>query len=109
MPKFLFCGTYTVQGLEELRRSGAGWSRSVVQELVEAAGGTLESLYWAFGHEDLYCVADLPDTVAAGAVTLAVAMRGDLRLRTVVLETTDDVDAALQGASRLGDAAPDGA
>lgn len=99
--KFLFCGTYTDVGLAGLQHEGAVSRRAAVEDLIASAGGTLEALYWAFGDNDVYCVADLPDTVAAGAVTLAVGMSGGVRLRTVVLETADEVDAALRGAGTL--------
>jgi uncharacterized protein with GYD domain len=101
MPKFLFCGTYTDRGLAGLQHEGAAAHRTAVEELIASAGGTLEALYWAFGEDDVYCLADLPDTVAAGAVTLAVGMTGALRVRTVVLETAEDVDAALRDAKSL--------
>ena len=99
--KFLFCGRYTDEGLAGLQHEGAAARRTAVEELIASAGGKLEALYWAFGEEDVYCVADLPDTVAAGAVTLAVGMSGALKVRTIVLETAEDVDAALRGAKAL--------
>lgn len=102
MPKFLFCGTYTEEGLAGLRHDGASNGRSAIEQLIAGAGGTLEALYWAFGDDDIFCLAELPDTVAAGAVTLAVGMSGGLRLRTILLETAEDVDASLRGAGALG-------
>lgn len=101
MTRFLFCGTYTDVGLTGLQHEGAVSRRAAIEDLITSAGGTLEALYWAFGDDDVYCLADLPDTVAAGAVTLAVGMSGELRLRTVLLETADEVDAALRGAATL--------
>ena len=101
MPKFLYIGTYTDEGLAGLQSDGATGRRAAVEALVADAGGRLEALYWAFGEDDVYCLVDLPDTVAAGAVTLAVGMSGGLRLRTVVLETAEEVDAALRGAAGL--------
>jgi uncharacterized protein with GYD domain len=101
VPKFLFCGTYTDEGLAGLQHAGAVAARSAVADLIASAGGALEALYWAFGDDDLFCLADLPDTVAAGAVTLAVGMSGGLRLRTILLETAEDVDASLRGAETL--------
>jgi uncharacterized protein with GYD domain len=101
MPKFLFVGRYTREGLAGLRREGAVARRAAVEELISSAGGTLEALYWAFGDDDVYCLADLPDTVAAGAVTLAVGLSGALTLRTIILETAEDVDAAFGGAASL--------
>ena len=101
MAKFLFCGTYTDEGLAGLQHEGAAAGLSALEELIASAGGKLEALYWAFGDDDVYCLAELPDTVAAGAVTLAIGMTGALKLRTVILETAEDVDAALRGARTL--------
>jgi uncharacterized protein with GYD domain len=94
MPKFLFCGSYTAEGISGLKSDGAVPEQKALQELVKSVGGTVESLYWAFGDDDLYMIAELPDTVAAGAVSLAVAESGGLRLKTVILETAEEVDAA---------------
>lgn len=99
--KFLFCGTYTPAGLAALERAGAEAHGAALATLVTGAGGTVEALYWAFGAEDLYIVAELPGTQSAGAVTLAAARAGEVVLRTVVLETADDVDAALRSARAL--------
>jgi uncharacterized protein with GYD domain len=101
MPKFLFCGSYTAEGIGGLRRDGAVGEGAALEELVHSVGGKVEALYWAFGDEDLYLVADLPDNVAAGAVTLAVGERGDLLLRTVILETAEEVDAAFKRAPSM--------
>ncbi len=68
---------------------------------MRGAGGSVEALYWAFGDEDLYLVADLPDAAAAGGVTLAIGREGHLRLTTVFLETAEEVDAALRIARTL--------
>jgi uncharacterized protein with GYD domain len=103
VPKFLFVGRYTAQGLAALRREGAASHGAAIAQVVTGAGGAVEALYWAFGEEDLFCLADLPGTVAAGAVTLAVGMGGDVSLRTVLLETAEEVDAALGGAARLSE------
>ena len=96
MPKFLFCGSYTAEGIARLKREGAHAEREALEELVKGAAGTVEALYWAFGDDDLYLIADLPDTAAASAISLAVAASESLRLKTVILETAEDVDEALE-------------
>ena len=67
MPKFLFCGSYTAEGIARLKREGAHAERAVLEELVKGAAGTVEALYWAFGDDDLYLIADLPPRPAPSA------------------------------------------
>ena len=38
----------------------------------ESAGGTLESIYWILGDRDGLAIVDVPDSVSAAAVSLAV-------------------------------------
>ena len=101
MPKFLFRGSYTADGIRALGEEGAQRHRERIEGLVRKAGGRLESLYWAFGDEDLYLIADLPDAAAAGGVTLAIGREGLLRLTTTFLETAEHVDAAFEVARTL--------
>ena len=59
---------YPLEGDTRLRCAGpkaAGGSALVaaIKELTEAAGGKLESMYFAFGDRDVYCIVDLPDNV----------------------------------------------
>ncbi|MDQ0261381.1 GYD domain-containing protein [Sinomonas atrocyanea] len=49
---------------------------AVVGKLCEAVGGRLESYYWMFGEHDGLVIADLPDSSAAAAVSLAVTSSG---------------------------------
>jgi uncharacterized protein with GYD domain len=70
----------------------------MVQQLVAKAGGKLESFYFAMGESDVYVIAELPDAKTATAVSLAVNATGAARLRTVVLLTPEEVDAATKQA-----------
>jgi uncharacterized protein with GYD domain len=42
-------------------------------------GGTLETMYWAFGDEAYDAIVDLPDHVSGAAVSLATAVAGAMR------------------------------
>ena len=59
-------------------------------------GGTLEAFYFAFGDIDAYVIVDVPDTEVATAVALAVNASGGATVKTVVLLTPEEVDAAAQ-------------
>jgi len=54
----------------------------------------MESFYFAFGDADVYVIADLPSDEAATALALSVNRSGSTNLKTVVLLTPEQVDAA---------------
>ena len=49
---------------------------AVVRELVESAGGSLESYYWMFGQYDGVGVFEMPDSHTMAALSLAVTGSG---------------------------------
>jgi uncharacterized protein with GYD domain len=61
---------------------------------VESLGGKLESFYFSFGERDAIVIADLPDSIAAAALSLAVSATGSVRLATHPLLTPEDIDRA---------------
>jgi uncharacterized protein with GYD domain len=98
MPKFLFEASYSVEGLKGVKSEGGTSRRDAVASVAESVGGKLESFYFAFGDHDAYVVVDLPDHESAAAVALTVNSTGGATVKTVVLLTPDEVDAAAQRA-----------
>ena len=96
MPKYLITGTYTSQGVQGVLAEGGSGRVAAVTKLIESLGGTLESMYFAFGSDDWYITVDLPSHVATAAATMTVAATGSINPRTVVLLTADEVDAAVK-------------
>ena len=94
MPKYLWRGSYTTDGVKGLSKDGGTKRRESVQRLIEGLGGRLESFYFAFGEDDLFLVYDLPDNASAAAGSLIVAATGAVRGQTLVLVTTDEMDQA---------------
>ena len=94
MAKYLVKASYTVEGATGVQRAGGVSRRDAVAKMAEGLGGSLESFYFAFGEEDVYAVADLPDTATAAAVGMQVAASGMVTAKTVVLLTPEEVDAA---------------
>ena len=94
MAKYMVQGSYTVDGVKGLLKEGAASRVEVVRKMVEGLGGKLETIYWGFGDNDVYVIADLPDNASAAAVSLTVVAGGAVRLKTVVLLTAEEVDAA---------------
>ena len=64
MPKYLIHGSYTEEGLKGLLEEGGTKRRDAAERLLASVGGTVEAYYFAFGENDFYLVADMPDNVA---------------------------------------------
>jgi len=73
--------------------------------LVESLGGSVESFYWMQGQYDGVLIADLPDSVSAAALSVAVASSGALiDMETHVLFDHDDQSAIVAAAKTALDA-----
>ena len=94
MPKYLVEASYTVEGVKGIQSAGGSSRRDAIAALAESVGGQLESFYFAFGERDVYTVIDLPDNESATAVALTVNASGAVKVRTTVLVTPEEVDAA---------------
>ena len=94
MPKYLIEASYTSQGVKGIQSAGGSARREAVKSAVEGVGGSLESFYFGFGDADAYVTVDLPDNQAATAVALTVNASGGAVVKTTVLLTPDEVDAA---------------
>ena len=96
MPKYLIEGSYSAQGAEGVRSKGGSARRDAVAEMVSGLGGQVESFYFAFGASDVYVTVDVPDNEAAAAVALAVNASDAIAIKTVVLLTPEEIDAAAE-------------
>jgi uncharacterized protein with GYD domain len=96
MPRYMIVANYTAQGEQGLLSQGGSARRTSVTEMVEKLGGTVESFDFAFGKDDVFTVVDLPDNVTAAAIGLAVGASGLVGVRTIVLLTPEEIDAAAQ-------------
>ena len=94
MAKYLFTGSYTAAGAAGVLKEGGSGRRAATEKLVASVGGRVEAYYFAFGSDDFYLIADLPDNVHAAAGSLVAAASGAISTRTVVLLTPEEIDAA---------------
>ncbi len=106
MAKFLIEASYTLDGVKGVQSAGGTSRRDAVARVAESVGGSLESFHFAFGDRDAYVIVDLPDNESAAALALTVNAAGGATVRTVVLLTPEEVDAA---AKRSVDYRPPGA
>ena len=96
MGKYLISANYTQSGLVGLLKEGRTSRRAAVTQTIEGVGGSLESLYYAFGARDVYIIADLPDDATATALSLAIGAAGALDVEITVLLAPEVVDEAIK-------------
>ena len=96
MPKYLFHGSYSSEGLKGVLADGGSKRREAAKQAFSSLGGALESYYFGFGDDDYYAIADLPDNASAATASLVVSATGALTVKTTVLLTPEEVDAVTQ-------------
>jgi uncharacterized protein with GYD domain len=96
MPKYLISASYTNEGVKGVQSAGGSSRVEAVRAALDTVDGTLESFHFAFGDADAYVIADLPDNQSAAAVALAVNASGGAVVKTPVLLTPEEVDAAAE-------------
>lgn len=94
MPTYLWQASYSVDGTKGLMKEGGSKRKAAVQQMIEKAGGKLQAFYFAFGDADVYGIAEFPDSATAAATSLAVNATGAVRLKTTLLITAEELDAA---------------
>lgn len=94
MARYLLKVRYTQSGLQGLLKDGGTGRRNAVEKLLQSVGGHLESMYFAFGDDDVFVIADVPDNVTAAAIALTVAGSGAVTASTTVLLTPEEIDRA---------------
>ncbi len=100
MPKYLIAGSYTSEGAQALLRDGGTARKAAVEAALKSAGCSLESLYFAFGDSDVFCIVEAPDNATVAGLSVATGALGAVHLRTIVLLTPQEMDAAARkGAS----------
>jgi uncharacterized protein with GYD domain len=94
MPKYLIDASYTLEGIKGVRSAGGSARRDAIASLAEGLGGRLEAFYFSFGDSDVHTIVELPDNEAAAAVAMTVNASGAVNIRTTILLTPEEVDAA---------------
>lgn len=105
MPKYLIEASYDTDGVRGIAQKGGSARREIVGQLIGSMGGTLESFHFAFGDADVYAIAELPSNEVATALALSINQSAATKVRTVVLLTPEQVDAA---AGMMGEYKPPG-
>ena len=92
MPKYLISGSYIGDGIKGLLKDGGSQRKESVDQLIKSLGGTMESLYFAFGTEDFFITVDMPDNAKAAAGALIASSTGVVSPKITVLLTAEELD-----------------
>ena len=106
MPHYLIRGSYTAEGCQGLIAEGATVRLEEASSLVAALGGTLESMYYVWGTDDVIGVCEMPDDASAAAASLAVSSSGKVGVQISPLIPAGDIDAAAAKAREVTYRAP---
>ena len=94
MAKYLLRGSYTLEGAKGLQKEGGVARMKAAEAAAKSAGGKLDSLYFAFGADDVFAVVDFPDAAGAAAMSLAINTGGGFKGNLTPLITPEEMDAA---------------
>lgn len=94
MPLYLWQASYTAEGTKGLVKDGGSKRRQFVTQMVEKAGGRVHAFYFALGDSDVVGITEFPDHATALAVSLAANAAGAVRLRSTLLLSPEEMDAA---------------
>jgi uncharacterized protein with GYD domain len=98
VPKSMIKVSYGSEGVRGLIKEGGSQRIAAIKQLIDSLGGRLEAFYFAYGEDDAYVIADLPDAATGIAITLAVNASGAVRITTIPLITPAEMDAACRQA-----------
>ncbi len=95
MGRYLFQGSYSLDGIKGVLKEGGSGRRKAVEDAVKALGGKVEAYYFGFGDTDVYVIVDGVDNETAAAFSLGIAATGAVHsVKTTVLLTPEEIDAA---------------
>ena len=94
MSRFMFIARYDSAGVQGVVAKGGSARVAAIEKAATEVGGRMETFDFAFGDDDVYTILDLPDNKTAAALALKVNSSGLVHVRTVVLMTPEEVDAA---------------
>ena len=106
MPHFMIQASYNADTWRKLVQNPED-RRGAIGALVEKAGGRLTDLWFTFGDHDIVFIFEAPDSLAAGAVSVAGPAAGHISsIRTTQLLTADESMELMRRAADLGPARP---
>jgi uncharacterized protein with GYD domain len=100
MPKYAVFFQFRPESLAHMIENPTD-REAVVSRLMEAVGGRMEAYYWMTGEHDGFVIADAPDTLSVGAVSIAVGSTGAFtHLETHELTPASELNRLLEKAKQ---------
>ena len=95
MAKYLIKASYSPEGIKGVMAKGGSARAEAIEKLASGVGGSVESVYFSFGSDDIYAVVDAPSHEAMAAIAGTVGQTGAISsYETVVLLTPVQIDEA---------------
>jgi len=95
MAKYMIKASYSPDGIKGVMAKGGSARAEAIGKLAAGVGGTVESVYFSFGTDDLFAIVDAPSHEAMAAIAGTVGQTGALsRYETVILLTPAQIDDA---------------
>jgi uncharacterized protein with GYD domain len=95
MGKYLIKASYSTEGIKGVMDKGGTARADAIGKLAASVGGSVESVYFTFGADDVVAIVDAPSNEAMAAIAGTVGRTGALsKYETVVLLTPAQIDAA---------------
>jgi uncharacterized protein with GYD domain len=102
MPSYLIQVSYTAEAVASLIKNPQNRTE-VVRKAAKKLGGRVTGFWLAFGDYDVVTIMEMPDSVSAAAMALAVAAGGACKsVKTTPLLTVEEGVAALKKAASSG-------
>lgn len=95
MARYLWQGSFTQAGYQALLEEGGTARKREVEEYLGRVGGRVEAFYFSFGNADIWAIVEVPDEVAAAALSLHIGAGGFGLEHTTVLLTPEEIDEAV--------------
>ena len=92
MPKYMFSGSYTSEGVAGLLAEGGTARRDEAARIAEMLGGTLDAYYWCYGDTDFMCIMDVPDSAKIAKLALHIGASGTFSGKLTPLISVEEMD-----------------
>jgi uncharacterized protein with GYD domain len=95
MAKYLIKASYSPEGFKGVMAKGGSARAEAIEKLASGVGGSVDSVHFAFGSDDVYAIVEAPSHEAMAAIAGTVGQTGALSsYETVVLLTPAQLDEA---------------
>lgn len=84
---------FTDKGIQSVKETTK--RAAAAKETAQKLGVNMRDIYWTMGDCDVVCVLEADDEQALAAFSLAVAMQGNVRTRSLRAYTAGEMDAIL--------------